>query len=72
MFSAFCAAKIYDEFKSRYVEKVKVLVSGDLSNEDTFIGSMISEGEAERLHGWIEEEEKGATILWRNARRRHA
>lgn len=57
-------SKIYDEFKSRYVEKVKALVSGDPSNEDTFIGPMISEGEAERLHGWITEaEEKGATIL---------
>ena len=57
-------SKIYDEFKSRYVEKVKALVSGDPSNEDTFIVPMISECEAERLHGWIEEaKEKGATIL---------
>ena len=57
-------SKIYDEFKSRYVERVKALVSGDPSNEDTFIGPMISEGEAERLYGWIEEaKEKGATIL---------
>ncbi|AXT38852.1 aldehyde dehydrogenase family protein [Alteromonas sp. BL110] len=57
-------SKIYDEFKSRYVEKVEALVSGDPSNEDTFIGPMISEGEAERLHGWITEaKEKGATIL---------
>ena len=57
-------SKIYDEFKSRYVEKVKALVSGDPSNEDTFIGPMISEGEAERLHGGIEEaKDKGATIL---------
>ena len=62
-------SKIYDEFKSRYVEKVKALVSGDPSNEDTFIGPMISEGEAERLHGWIEEaKEKGATILCGGAR----
>ena len=41
--SCICSAplvhsKIYDEFKSRYVEKVKALVSGDPSNEDTFIG----------------------------------
>ena len=57
-------SNIYDEFKSRYVERVKALVSGDPSNEDTFIGPMISEGEAERLHGWITEaKEKGATIL---------
>ena len=57
-------SKIYEEFKSRYVERVKALVSGDPSNEDTFIGPMISEGEAERLHSWIKEaKEKGATIL---------
>ena len=57
-------SRIYDEFKSRYVEKVKALVSGDPSNEDTFIGPMISEGEAERLHGWITDaKDKGATIL---------
>ena len=57
-------SKIYDEFKSRYVERVKALVSGDPSDENTFIGPMISEGEAERLHGWIEEaKDKGATIL---------
>ena len=55
---------IYDEFKTRYVEKVKGLVSGDPSNEDTFIGPMISEGEAERLHSWIEEaKDKGAAVL---------
>ena len=57
-------SKIYDEFKSRYVERVKALVSGDPSDENTFIGPMISEGEAERLHGWIvEAKDKGATIL---------
>ena len=57
-------SKIYEEFKSRYVERVKALVSGDPSNEDTFIGPMISEGEAERLYSWIKEaKEKGATIL---------
>jgi acyl-CoA reductase-like NAD-dependent aldehyde dehydrogenase len=55
---------IYDEFKTRYVEKVKGLVSGDPSNENTFIGPMISEGEAERLHSWIEEaKDKGAAVL---------
>ena len=57
-------SKIYDEFKSRYVERVKALVSGDPTDENTFIGPMISEGEAERLHGWIvEAKDKGATIL---------
>lgn len=57
-------SKIYDEFKSRYVEKVKGLVSGDPSDENTFIGPMISEGEAKRLHGWIEDAKaQGAAVL---------
>jgi acyl-CoA reductase-like NAD-dependent aldehyde dehydrogenase len=57
-------SSIYDEFKQQFVEQVKALVSGDPSDEDTFIGPMISEGEAKRLHGWIEEaKDKGATIL---------
>jgi acyl-CoA reductase-like NAD-dependent aldehyde dehydrogenase len=55
---------IYDDFKARFVEKVKSLVSGDPSSEDTFIGPMISEGEAERLHDWIIDAEKaGGKIL---------
>lgn len=55
---------IYDDFKARFVEKVKALVSGDPSSEDTFIGPMISEGEAERLHDWIIDAEKaGGKIL---------
>lgn len=55
---------IYDDFKARYVEKVKSLVSGDPSSEDTFIGPMISEGEAQRLHDWITSAAKaGGKIL---------
>ena len=55
---------IYEDFKARFVEKVKALVSGDPSSEDTFIGPMISEGEAERLHDWIIDAEKaGGKIL---------
>lgn len=47
-------SSLYDEFKQKYVEKVKALVHGDPLNEDTFIGPMISEGEAKRLAGWVE------------------
>lgn len=55
---------IYDDFKATYVEKVKSLVSGDPSSEDTFIGPMISEGEAQRLHDWITSAAKaGGKIL---------
>lgn len=57
-------SSIYDEFKSRYVERVEGLVSGDPSDEDTFIGPMISEGEAKRLEGWVNDaKEAGASLL---------
>lgn len=55
---------IYADFKTGYVNKVKALVHGDPLNEDTFIGPMISEGEAKRLEGWIESAvAAGATLL---------
>lgn len=46
---------IYAEFRDRLVTATKALVAGDPKQEDTFIGPMISEQEAERLHNWINE-----------------
>lgn len=55
---------VYDEFKDKLVAKTKTLIMGDPKNEDTFIGPMISEGEAERLQKWIDEATAaGADIL---------
>ena len=55
---------VYDKFKAMLVEKTKGLISGDPKERDTFIGPMISEGEASRLHGWIESAvADGATLL---------
>jgi acyl-CoA reductase-like NAD-dependent aldehyde dehydrogenase len=45
---------IYDELREKLVAKTKTLVAGDPKQESTFIGPMISEKEAERLHGWIQ------------------
>lgn len=57
-------SSLYEEFKTRYVEKVSNLVHGDPLNEETFIGPMISESEAKRLEGWINEaREAGAKVL---------
>lgn len=54
----------YEELKKRLVEKTRQLKMGDPKSEDTFIGPMISEGEAKRLDSWIEEAVKaGATLL---------
>ena len=46
-------ADLYDAVRDRLVAAVKALKMGDPRHEDTFIGPMISEGEARRLEGWI-------------------
>jgi acyl-CoA reductase-like NAD-dependent aldehyde dehydrogenase len=55
---------IYDRFRDMLVARTKTLVAGDPHDRDTFIGPMISEGEARRLDGWIEDAvARGATLL---------
>ena len=57
-------SKIYDAFRDALVERSKALIAGDPKNEDTFIGPMISEKEATRLHNWVEEAvAAGGTLL---------
>ena len=45
---------VYDQFRERLTNATKGLKSGDPKDESVFIGPMISEKEAIRLHGWIE------------------
>ncbi|WP_137678905.1 aldehyde dehydrogenase family protein [Aurantiacibacter suaedae] len=55
---------IYDKFKAMLVEKTALLVSGDPKDRETFIGPMISDKEASRLKGWIDDAVKaGAKLL---------
>jgi acyl-CoA reductase-like NAD-dependent aldehyde dehydrogenase len=54
---------LYDALKKRLVAAVKKLKSGDPKKEDTFLGPMIDEAAAERLHGWIEEARKAGGKL---------
>lgn len=54
---------IYETFKAMLVEKTKSLVSGDPKDRDTFIGPMISLGEATRLKGWIDDAVSGGATL---------
>jgi len=55
---------VYDRFKAMLVAKTRTLVAGDPKDRETFIGPMISEKEAERLKGWIDEAvAAGATLL---------
>lgn len=55
---------VYEPFRKQLVAAVSALKKGDPLAEDTFIGPMISEKEAARLGGWIEQATKaGATLL---------
>lgn len=55
---------IYDKLKDRLVDATKKLVAGNPKDEETFIGPMISESEAERLDSWIKSAvEAGGEIL---------
>ncbi len=56
-------ADIYDKFKAMLVEKTRTLVAGDPKKRQTFIGPMISEKEAKRLKGWIDEAVAGGATL---------
>ena len=54
----------YAALREQLVERTRSLRMGDPKDEQTFIGPMISEKEAARLHGWIESAvSAGATLL---------
>jgi acyl-CoA reductase-like NAD-dependent aldehyde dehydrogenase len=56
--------QVYDKFRDMLVERTKELVMGDPKDRNVFIGPMISEGEARRLDGWVQEATAdGATLL---------
>lgn len=57
-------SSLYEEAKAALTQQVSNLVMGDPSDENTFIGPMISEKEASRLDSWIQEASAaGANIL---------
>ena len=56
--------RIYDQLRDRLVAAAKTLKMGDPKLDETFIGPMIAESEAERLDEWIQAAVKaGAKIL---------
>ena len=55
---------LYPRVRDALVARTRALKSGDPQLEDTFIGPMISEAEAKRLDGWVQEAvQAGATLL---------
>ncbi len=62
--------EVYDKFRDQLVAATEELKSGDPKDRDVFIGPMISEKEASRLEGWIEEATAaGARVLCGGKRR---
>ncbi|MBT2690124.1 aldehyde dehydrogenase family protein [Bacillus sp. ISL-47] len=51
----FAHEDIYEEFTEKFTQAAKQLKVGDPLEPDTYISSLISKGEADRVLGWIEE-----------------
>jgi len=57
-------ADVYTTLREKLVGKTRTLVMGNPRDPATFIGPMISEKEAARLHGWVQSAvAAGATLL---------
>lgn len=56
-------ASVYDRFRDMLVQRTATLKAGDPKDRATFIGPMISEGEARRLDGWIQQAMSGGARL---------
>lgn len=57
-------ASLYERVRDALATRVRGLVKGDPKREETFLGPMIDEAAAARLHGWIERAvASGATVL---------
>ncbi len=55
---------IYDDLRAMLKTKAEALVAGDPLDERTFLGPLISEGDAKRLEKWVNEAvEGGASVL---------
>lgn len=66
----FAHADVYGPLKVRLLERATNLKAGDPLDEDTFLGPLISESEAQRVESWVQEAVAGgARVLCGGARR---
>lgn len=54
---------IYDALRDKLITVVKTLKIGDPGDEDTFVGPIISEGEARRIESWVGNAVQGGARL---------
>ena len=60
----FIHESIYDAFMEKFIEKTKKLVVGDPFAEGTHVGSIISKGQMETIHSYVEDAKKaGAKVV---------
>lgn len=61
----FVHESIYDEFVEKFVEKTKQLKLGDPLNKETHVGAIISAGQLETIHSYVEMAKKeGARVAF--------
>ena len=66
----FIHADIYDRVRDQLVAATRALESGDPKDERTFIGPLITEGDAQRLENWVQSAAaRGARVLCGGGRR---
>ncbi len=62
--------RVYEDFERRFVERTLRMKTGYQLDEDTDMGPMISEGEAQRIESWVNEAvRQGARLLCGGTRR---
>ncbi|MCC5849662.1 MAG: aldehyde dehydrogenase family protein, partial [Verrucomicrobia bacterium] len=60
---------VAEVFESKFLEATRALKSSDPKDEDTFIGPMISEAEAERVMDWIQFQVPPESVRYLHRRR---
>jgi glyceraldehyde-3-phosphate dehydrogenase (NADP+) len=56
--------RVYDDFERRFVERTLQMKTGYQLDEDSDMGPMITEGEAARIEGWVNDAvQQGARLL---------
>lgn len=68
----FVHKNIYGEFEKTMIEKTGKIKTGDPFNEDTEVASMITEGDAVKIEGWITEAVEGGSRLLAGGKRNKA
>ncbi len=68
----YAAQTVFEEFNERFITATKSLAIGDPLNEQTDVGPMIRESEAQRIESWVSEAKSGGAQTLTGAKREGA